>query len=198
MKIAIIDYEAGNKRSVLNATRKIGFDAEVTSNIDRLSQVDKIIFPGVGQAKFAMESLRSVRLDSFLKNTNIPLLGICLGMQLMGQHHSEGGVQGLGMINEDVRPFETALKIPHLGWNKIKLMDQSKPSPLFDQIRKDAYFYFIHSFYMPVGSHTTAVCSYDQTFSAAIQYKNIYATQFHPEKSGEAGLQLIKNFIEKC
>ena len=127
-----------------------------------------------------------------------PLLGICLGMQLMGQFHKEGNVQGLGLVDVDIHPFETALKVPHLGWNQVQRSENNEHSPLFNGIQSDAYFYFIHSYYMPVNSYTIASCQYDHSFTAAIQYKHNYATQFHPEKSGEPGLQLLKNFIEKC
>ena len=198
MKIAIIDYEAGNKRSVLNALHKLGYQADVTNNIKRLQSADKIIFPGVGQAKFAMHSLQNLALDSFLRTSKKPLLGICLGMQLIGQLHHEGPVGGLGIIDTDVLPFQTALKIPHLGWNRIHLSALGTQSLLFDGISSNDFFYFIHSFYMPEGAYTSASCNYDISFTAALEYEHIYATQFHPEKSGKAGLQVLKNFIEKC
>jgi glutamine amidotransferase len=191
--IAIVKYNAGNVRSVMNALHRLGVDAVVTDDSTLLREADKVIFPGVGEASSAMSYLRERGLDEILKNLNQPFLGICLGLQLMCKHSEEGDTDCLGIFTENVKRFPSAKeKVPHMGWNNCSELKQ----PLFQGISSKDDFYFVHSYYAELGSQTAAQCQYIIPFSAALQQDNFYAVQFHPEKSADVGQQLIKNFLE--
>ena len=191
--IAVVKYNAGNIRSVTNALRRLGVDALVTDDPKQLREVEKVIFPGVGEASSAMNYLRERGLDEVLKNLHQPFLGICLGLQLMCKHSEEGDTECLGIFSENVKRFPTAKeKVPHMGWNNCSELKK----PLFKNISSQENFYFVHSYYAELGSQTIAKCNYILPFSAALQQDNFYAVQFHPEKSADVGQQLIKNFLE--
>jgi glutamine amidotransferase len=192
MKTGIISYGAGNVASVENALQRLGESSFVSSDINELLKADRLIFPGVGHAKMAMGALIEKGIDTFLKNYNRPVLGICLGMQLMGINSEEGETSALGLIDFEVKKFTTQLKVPHTGWNSISI---ATPNPLFKGIDSGTYFYFVHSYYAPLCSNTIATCNYGNEFSAAVCRNNYYGVQFHPEKSGDAGMQLIQNFF---
>jgi len=200
MKIAIIKYNAGNIMSVDYALQRLGIEAEVTNDIEQIMKADKVIFPGVGEASTTMAYLKEHKLDQLVRSLKQPVLGICLGMQLMCRHSEENDVDCIGVFNEDVKLFvpkpgeENTIKVPHMGWNDIT----SLKSSLFDPSIDRQYVYFVHSYYATIGEHTAAVCNYIVPFAAAMQKDNFYATQFHPEKSGPVGAQILKNFIEKC
>lgn len=191
--IAIVKYNAGNIRSVINALHRLGADATVTDDPTLLREAAKVIFPGVGEASSAMRYLRERGLDEVLKNLNQPFLGICLGLQLMCKHSEEGDTECLGIFSESVKRFLSSNeKVPHMGWNNCNELN----GPLFNGISSDDDFYFVHSYYAELGSQTTAKCEYILPFSAALQKDNFHAVQFHPEKSADVGQQLIKNFLE--
>jgi len=193
MKIAIIKYNAGNIKSVSNALSRLGVDHSITDNPDEILTADKVIFPGVGEASTTMEYLGKKNLDLLIRELKQPVLGICLGMQLMCRHSEEGDTNCLGIFDLPVNKFDTELKIPHMGWNSL----QDVKSPLLDKSLEGQYVYFVHSYYVPVAEETAAVSHYGIPFSAALQKNNFYATQFHPEKSGDVGEQILKNFL-KC
>ena len=198
--IAIIDYQSGNLASVTNALTKIGAKFFITSDPKKIVKADKIIFPGVGHATQAMEALKKLNLIDILKKWDKPFLGICLGMQLMCANSEEGNTQCLEIINEKVKQFSIrrnkalpcSYKIPHMGWNKVKV---AKDNPLFNGIKDDEHFYFVHSYFVPSGKYTIGQTNYIASFTAAIQHKNFYGVQFHPEKSGSVGLKVIQNFV---
>jgi imidazole glycerol-phosphate synthase subunit HisH len=200
MKVAIIKYNAGNIRSVAHALQRLGINAEITADKEKILSADKVIFPGVGEASTTMNYLKKEKLDELIVSLKQPTLGICLGMQLMCKHSEEGDVPCLGIFEENVKLFipdpgkENITKVPHMGWNKLYKFK----SKLFEGFSKDEFVYFVHSFYVASGEDTAAVCDYIIPFSAALQKNNFYATQFHPEKSGPVGAKLLKNFIEKC
>ena len=194
MRIAIVDYGAGNTRSVQYALNRIGCESVLSDDPQVLNNADGVIIPGVGHASHAMNSLKEKGLIDTLKSFQQPVLGICLGMQLMCESSEEGDELGLGIINESVKKFKSDLPVPQIGWNKIQTSD----SKLFENISNESYFYFVHSYYVPTGENTSAKTEYGISFSAAIQKDNYYACQFHPEKSGEVGEQLLKNFIRIC
>lgn len=189
--IAIIDYKTGNVRSVQNAFNRLGINTCITADTSQIQKADKVILPGVGHAQLAMDSLREAQLDTLVKSLKQPVLGICLGMQLLCAYTEEGGVEGLGIFDTIVRQFPAEDIVPHMGWNNLYQAN----SPLFTQQNRKSDFYFVHSFYAELCANTSAVCDYILPFSAALQKDNFYATQFHPEKSGEAGAQLLKNFL---
>lgn len=190
-KVTIIDYGAGNLASVMFALKRMGIEPILTSDPEILVKAEKVIFPGVGHAVAAMDALKAKGLDIVIPKLICPVLGICLGMQLMCTHSQEGDVAGLGIFNEAVYQFEQKLKVPHMGWNTIfKLSD-----PLFSNIIEHSSVYFVHSYYVPVNKYTSAASFYGKPFSAALQKDNFYAVQFHPEKSGVVGEQILKNFI---
>lgn len=191
MKIGIIDYGAGNIQSVKNALNKLGQDCIVSMDKKVLDSVDKIILPGVGNAGKAMENILKYELDSYLKSTNKPLLGICLGMQLLCTFSEENNTSCIGIIDGSLKRFEPTEKVPKMGWNKIDF----ESSDLFIDIAKDSYFYFVHSYYLPLCDHTIATADYGLKYSSVIHKNHFFGVQFHPEKSGKAGLQLIQNFI---
>jgi imidazole glycerol-phosphate synthase subunit HisH len=192
--IAIIDYGAGNVASVANAVARLGSPFNITSDINDLAIAEKIIFPGVGEASFAVNRLRETGLLQFLQQTNKPMLGICLGMQLMCTHSDEGNVNGLGIFPINVIRFKSSeTKVPHIGWNTVRYNSGNK---LFDSIKQDEFFYFANSYYVPVDKSTTAVTENKIDFSASLEKENYFGVQFHPEKSSEAGLKVLQNFIE--
>lgn len=190
-QIALIDYGAGNLRSVYNALNRLGVKAVVTADPDLISQADKVIFPGVGHAGTAMESLKKSGLDQLIPQLTQPVLGICLGMQLLCARSEEGAQEGLGLLDQKVKKFTNSPKTLHMGWNSI----QGQQGPLFDGIPQGSHFYFVHGYYVPVNGNTLAASHYGQEFSAAVQKGPFYGVQFHPEKSGVLGAKLLANFI---
>jgi glutamine amidotransferase len=190
--IAIVKYNAGNISSVKNAVERLGYSCIVTDDKIFLQQAEKVIFPGVGEASSAMKYLKEKELDEVIKNLKQPVLGICLGQQLLCQFSEEGNTQCLGIFEASVKKFEPKLKVPHMGWNTISGLN----SELYKAISADEDFYFVHSYYAEICQETTAVCDYIIPFSASMQKDNFYATQFHPEKSSSAGEQLLLNFLK--
>jgi glutamine amidotransferase len=196
--IGIINYGAGNIRSVSNALDRFSVPHFVSNDCSELNQADKLIFPGVGEARSAMEALVRTKLTDWLKKVTVPFLGICLGMQLLFEHTTERATDCLGIIsgtNERFNGGKSQLKVPHMGWNQVQ---QNGGNPLFSGIMSGEYFYFVHSYYAPIVPATISITDYDVQFTSAIHQKNYYGVQFHPEKSGKAGLQILKNFIELC
>ena len=200
MNIAIVKYNAGNIQSVLYALERIGFSAAVTDDIEALQQADKVIFPGVGEASSAMKYLRERKLDEAIKNLAQPVLGICLGLQLMCCHSEENNTQCLGIFEEDVKQFTPRsfaeglrLKVPQIGWNSIEDLQ----TDLFYNVKENSYVYSVHSYYASLGKHTIAKATYGAAYSAALHKDNFYGVQFHPEKSAETGEQILRNFIER-
>lgn len=194
MKVAIIKYNAGNVYSVDYALRRLGVEAVITDDKEVLCSADKVIFPGVGEAETTMRYLTQSGLDSVIKGLTQPVLGICLGMQLMCRFSEEGHVEGLNLFDVDVKRFIPTRhdeKVPHMGWNTIGQLK----SPLFTDIAEGEFVYFVHSFYVPKGQHTIAETDYIHPFTAAIHKDNFYATQFHPEKSGKVGEHILHNFL---
>lgn len=194
--IAVIDYGAGNIQSVLNALDDLTIDYKVTSREVDILNAEKVILPGVGEASFAMRKLHMNNLVTMLRVIKKPMLGICLGMQLLCEKSEEGNTCCLGIIPATCKKFdETKVKVPHMGWNKIAIDKENK---LFDGIPDGTYFYYANSYYVPMTEFSIASGIYDVQFSCAVNKNNFYGLQFHPEKSGEPGIQLLKNFIEKC
>lgn len=195
MKVTIVKYNAGNIRSVDCALRRLGVEAHVTADKEWLQSADKVIFPGVGEAETTMKHLRATGLDGLIKDLRQPVLGICLGMQLMCRHSEEGNVDCLRIFDADVKRFVPQRheeKVPHMGWNTVGKLN----SPLFQGVRDGEFVYFVHSFYVPEGEFTAATTDYILPFSAALHKDNFYATQFHPEKSGDTGEKILRNFLE--
>ncbi len=190
--IAIIQYNAGNITSVENAVKRLGYPCKVTGDIDEIRQAEKVIFPGVGEAGSAISYLRERGLDKIIQSLVQPVLGICLGLQLMCEQSEEGNTKCLGIFNTTVKRFPAKGIIPHLGWNNLS----TKESPLFEGVNREDDFYFVHSYYAGLCEETIATCDYLLTFSAAMQKDNFFATQFHPEKSGSVGEQLLHNFLK--
>jgi len=190
-KIAILSYGAGNVASVQNALVRLGVNAFISDNLAELMQADRLIFPGVGHATHAMQQIEQRGLSEVLKLYKRPLLGICLGMQLMGSQSEEGATQGLGLIDFDVKQFKIWEKVPHMGWNSIDIIE----NPLFKDIPNGTYFYFVHSYYAQVCKNSIATCEYEIPFTAAVSKGNYFGVQFHPEKSGEAGMEMLRNFV---
>lgn len=194
MNVAIVKYNAGNIRSVDNALRRLGAEPVITDDRETLRAADKVIFPGVGEALNTMEFLVSSGMDKLIKELRQPVLGICLGMQLMCRHSEEGDVDCLGIFDADVKRFVSRRhedKVPHMGWNTIGRTD----SALFEGFAQEEFVYFVHSYYVPVNECTAAVTDYILPFSAALHKGNYYATQFHPEKSGSVGERILQNFL---
>jgi imidazole glycerol-phosphate synthase subunit HisH len=192
MKIAIIKYNAGNIMSVEFALKRLGVACEVTDDFEKIKKADKVIFPGVGEASTTMAYLRYKKMDDLIKSLKQPVLGICLGLQLMCKNSEEGKTDCLSIFDEEVKLFEPKLKVPHMGWNTLNKIK----SKLFSTELEDRYVYFVHSYYAETGPDTIAVTDYIVQFSAALHKNNFYATQFHPEKSGEVGAKILKNFVE--
>ena len=192
MKIAIIKYNAGNIRSVDHALKRLGIAAEITDDPDAIVSATKVIFPGVGEASTTMKYLKERGLDRLIAGLSQPVLGICLGQQLMCSWSEERDTECIGIFNQPVRRFPEDLKVPHMGWNSL----ESVRGELFDESLKGAYVYFVHSYYVPVCEDTVAETEYMVPFSAAIQRGNFFATQFHPEKSGGPGEKILSNFLK--
>ena len=193
MKVAIVKYNAGNVESVKNALNRLGVEPILTDDAGELETADKVIFPGVGEASTAMNYLRERKLDETIKRLRQPVLGVCLGMQLLCEFSEENNTKCLGILPYRVRRFEFEdLKIPQIGWNNICDLK----SELFNNIEEGAFVYFVHSFYVETGAETIAACAYGLNFSAAVRHKNFYAVQFHAEKSGTVGVQILENFLK--
>ncbi|HCO68119.1 MAG TPA: imidazole glycerol phosphate synthase subunit HisH [Dysgonomonas sp.] len=195
MNVVIIKYNAGNIFSVDSAMKRLNIEAAVTDDKDTILKADKVIFPGVGEASTTMKYLQENKLDTLIKDLRQPVLGICLGMQLMCSFSEEGNSPCLGIFDVDVKrfiPHKHEDKIPHMGWNTITDVKM----PLFDDSLENKYVYFVHSYYVPVNSCTAATTDYIQPFSAALQKDNFYAAQFHPEKSGDIGEKILTNFLQ--
>lgn len=198
MKIAIIKYNAGNIKSVDYALRRLGLEAVITNDHEEILSAERVIFPGVGEASTTMNYLKENNLDTLIKGLRQPVLGICLGMQLMCRHSEERNTECIGIFNETVKKFrpepgmENITKVPQMGWNNIYDLKNG----IFDTSLESKFFYFVHSYYVTAGKDTAAKCDYIIPFSAGLQKDNFYATQFHPEKSGKAGAKILENFIK--
>ena len=193
MNIAIVKYNAGNVESVKNALNRFGIEPILTDDAETLQNADKVIFPGVGEASTAMNYLRAKRLDVVIKSLEQPVLGVCLGMQLLCSHSDENNTTCLGILPYIVRKFVSdTVKVPQIGWNNIFNLE----SKIFNGIEEHSFVYFVHSFYVESGIETVATCEYSLNFSAAVEHKNFYAVQFHPEKSGEIGAKILENFLK--
>jgi len=192
MKLVIIDYGAGNIKSIQFAFKRLGVNAVLSNNIDEIKGADKIIFPGVGEASSAMKMLQESGLDKIIPTLKQPVLGICLGMQLMCNSSEEGNTKGLGIFNTTVKKFSKELKVPQMGWNVIKDLKSS----LFSGIKENEFMYLIHSFYAEHCKETIAASDYGLNYASALKHNNFYGVQFHPEKSGLKGEILLKNFLE--
>ncbi|MAU16090.1 MAG: imidazole glycerol phosphate synthase subunit HisH [Muricauda sp.] len=191
MKIVIIDYGAGNIQSIMFAIKRLGYKAILSHDAEEIQGADKIIFPGVGEASSAMEKLKDTGLDKVIPTLEQPVLGICLGMQLMCNSSEEGNTTGLGIFDLDVVRFSNKVKVPQIGWNQISDLK----SDLFTNVPEKSYIYLVHSFYAPIGKETIATSEYDVTYSAALRKNNFYGVQFHPEKSSDVGSGILQNFL---
>ena len=192
MKIVIINYGAGNIQSIMFAIERLGYKAVLSSNSEEIKAADKVIFPGVGEASSAMKMLVESGLDTLIPTLKQPVLGICLGMQLMCKSSEEGDTRGLGIFNVDVIKFSNKVKVPQMGWNQI----YNLKSPLFQGINENEYMYLVHSFYAPLCNEAIAITDYEVEYASALQKDNFYGTQFHPEKSGDVGEQILSNFLK--
>lgn len=196
MEVAIVKYNAGNVRSVANAMRRLGVEPVLTDDAEQLQRADRVIFPGQGEARSAMDYLRQRGLDRLIASLRQPVLGICIGQQLLCRHSEEGGgTDCIGVFDADVRLFHPTRhedKVPAMGWNAL----HSLSSPLFAGVEEGAFAYFVHSYYVPVCADTIAQTDHILAYSAAIGRGNFYATQFHPEKSGTVGERILRNFLE--
>ncbi|KLT70374.1 imidazole glycerol phosphate synthase subunit HisH [Flavobacterium sp. ABG] len=191
MKIVIINYGAGNIQSIMFAIERLGYKAVLSNNPEEILAADKVIFPGVGEASSAMEKLIESGLDSLIPNLKQPVLGICLGMQLMCQSSEEGNTKGLGIFDVDVVKFTSNVKVPQMGWNQI----YNLKSDLFREIPENEFMYLVHSFYAPNCPEAIATSHYDVEYASALHKNNFYGTQFHPEKSGDIGEKILGNFL---
>ena len=191
MKIVLINYGAGNIQSIMFAIERLGFTATLSNNRDEIQAADKVIFPGVGEASYAMRMLQQSGLDTLIPNLKQPVLGICLGMQMMCNTSEEGNTKGLGIFDVDVIKFTSKVKVPQMGWNNI----YNLKSPLFRGIKENEYMYLVHSFYAPLCPDAIATTNYDVEYASALQKNNFYGTQCHPEKSGAIGEQILGNFL---
>jgi glutamine amidotransferase len=191
MKIVIINYGAGNIQSIMFAIERLGYKAILSNNPEEILAADKVIFPGVGEASSAMEKLIESGLDCLIPNLKQPVLGICLGMQLMCQSSEEGNTKGLGIFDVDVVKFTSNVKVPQMGWNQI----YNLKSDLFREIPENEFMYLVHSFYAPNCPEAIATTHYDVEYASALHKNNFYGTQFHPEKSGDIGEKILGNFL---
>ncbi len=191
MKIVIINYGAGNIKSIQFAFKRLGFEAVLSNNPEEIKNADKVIFPGVGEASSAMRKLKELGLDTLIPQLKQPVLGICLGMQLMCKSTEEGNTKGLGIFDVDVKRFSNAVKVPQMGWNTINNLQ----SDLFKEIKDNEFMYLVHSFYAEQCQEAISTTNYDVEYASALQKDNFYGVQFHPEKSSLAGEQILRNFI---
>lgn len=191
MKIVIINYGAGNIQSIMFAIERLGYKAVLSNNPDEIKAADKVIFPGVGEASYAMKMLKESGLDVLITTLKQPVLGICLGMQLMCNYSEEGDTKGLGIFDVEVIKFTPKVKVPQMGWNNI----YNLKSNLFKGITENEYMYLVHSFYAPICAKTIATTNYELEYSSALEHDNFFGTQFHPEKSGDVGEQILNNFL---
>lgn len=193
MKVVIIKYNAGNIQSVDFALQRLGIQAQITDDFTAIYSADKVIFPGVGEASSTMKYLREKELDKLIPDLKQPVLGICLGMQLMCESSEEGNTQTLGIFNTKAKTFQPqpGIKIPHMGWNNVKAQNNNLFNVLDNQ-----FVYFVHSFYAPLCAETELICEYGKEFTAAMQKDNFYGVQFHPEKSGDAGSKFLNQFLQ--
>jgi glutamine amidotransferase len=192
LKIVIINYGAGNIQSIMFAIERLGYKAVLSNNPDEIKAADKVIFPGVGEASYAMKMLRESGLDALIPTLKQPVFGICLGMQLMCNHSEEGDTKGLGIFDVDVVKFSSKVKVPQMGWNTI----YNLKSDLFKGIAENEYMYLVHSYYAPLCAETIATTNYELEYSSALENDNFYGTQFHPEKSGDIGEKILENFLK--
>jgi len=192
MKLVIVNYNAGNVKSLSFALKRLGVEPILSDNPEEILAADKVIFPGVGHAEYAMKQLKAKGLDKILPLVKNPFLGICLGQQLMCKHSEEGNTECLGLFDVEVKEFPPLEKVPHMGWNKLS----NTKGPLFKGISEDAFVYHVHSYYIPVNPYMQAQCDYIVPFATSMNRDNFYACQFHPEKSGVVGEQILKNFLE--
>ena len=192
MNLVIINYGAGNIQSLKFAFKRLGINAVLSDDKEEIINADKVIFPGVGEASSAMAKLKHTGLDQVIPTLKQPVLGICLGMQLMCNSSTEGNTQGLGIFPVDVVKFSNTVKVPQIGWNQIS----SLKSPLFSDISENDYMYLVHSFYAPNCAEAIATTNYELDYASALQKDNFYGVQFHPEKSSTAGEQVLKNFLK--
>jgi len=190
--IAILKYNGGNVSSVQNALNRLGAESIITDDFELIKKADKVIFPGVGEASSTMKILKEKGLDQLIPTLKQPVLGICLGMQLMCKNNEEGNTVGMGIFDCNVKKFPQLDLVPHMGWNTV--LDLK--SPLFSEILEEDDLYFVHSFYCKLSENTTSVCDYILPFSASLQKDNFFATQFHPEKSGKVGNKILENFLK--
>jgi len=192
MKIVIINYGAGNIQSIKFAIQRLGYQAILSHDIEEIQHANKVIFPGVGEASSAMKKLRASGLDKIIPDLKQPVLGICLGMQLMCNSSEEGSTTGLGIFDTEVVKFSSRVKVPQIGWNQIS----SLKSGLFEGVGENEHIYLVHSFYAPLCDETIAESEYELSYSAALRKDNFYGTQFHPEKSSDVGARILQNFLE--
>jgi len=191
MNTVIVDYDAGNVKSLQFALERLGVDAQVTYDAELISSADKVIFPGQGEAASAMEKLKSKGLDTLIPQLKQPVLGICLGMQLLCEQTEEGNTRGLGILPVKATRFPNTVKVPQMGWNLV----HHKAEGLFEGIVQDCYMYLVHSYFVPLNAATQAQSDYAGAYSVAVQKANFYGVQFHPEKSSKDGLRLLENFL---
>ncbi|HEU4789827.1 MAG TPA: imidazole glycerol phosphate synthase subunit HisH [Flavobacterium sp.] len=192
MKIVIINYGAGNIQSIMFAIERLGYKAILSNDPEEIKAADKVIFPGVGEASYAMKMLKQSGLDTLIPTLKQPVFGICLGMQLMCNSSEEGNTEGLGIFDVDVIKFSSKVKVPQMGWNNI----YNLKSDLFKGIAENEYMYLVHSFYASICKETIATTNYDLEYSSALENDNFYGTQFHPEKSGDVGEKILGNFLK--
>lgn len=192
MKLIIINYGAGNIKSIQFAFKRLGYDAILSNDPEEIKAADKVIFPGVGEASSAMVKLKESELDQLIPNLKQPVLGICLGMQLMCLHTEEGDTEGLGIFQTKVKRFSNNVKVPQMGWNVIKDLK----SNLFKGIKENEYMYLVHSYYAEHCNETIAATDYQINYASALRHENFYGTQFHPEKSGNEGAKILENFLD--
>jgi glutamine amidotransferase len=191
MNIVIIDYGAGNIQSIQFALERLGFNGILSSDWNEIQKADKVIFPGVGEASSAMKKLKERGLDLLIPTLKQPVLGICLGMQLLCKSTEEGNTKGLGIFEVDIIKFSNKVKVPQMGWNTI----YNLKSPLFQDIKENEFMYLVHSFYVPLKENTIATTNYEKEYSTALHQDNFFGVQFHPEKSGKLGEQVLMNFL---
>lgn len=191
MKLVIVNYGAGNIQSIKFAFKRLGVDAVLSDKVEEIEAADRVIFPGVGEASSAMNKLKARGLDKIIPELQQPVLGICLGMQLMCHSSEEGNTLGLGIFDTDVVRFTNRVKVPHIGWNQITNLK----SALFKDVVEKDHIYLVHSYYAPICEETIAVTEYEMAYSSALQKDNFYGVQFHPEKSSKVGARILKNFL---